>query len=116
MKTVQELYNEIIADDELKKAYFKATQDGKLWEFIAEHDCDATVEELDEFMMARPAGELSDDELDNVAGGCGGTVKCQFCGGEVDAYEASCNSGMHEACHKKYMKILDEKKYVVVKP
>ena len=43
---------------------------GKTPEFLKEKDCEATAEELTVFLKNRSNGELSDDELDNVAGGC----------------------------------------------
>ena len=73
MKTMQELYGEIIASDELKKAFAKAMKANKLKDFLKAHDCEATREEIQEFIDAKAAEdtpiELSDDELKYVAGG-----------------------------------------------
>ena len=45
----------------------------KVTEFLKAHDCDATVEELKEFVAEKRAQdkpvELSEDELEKVAGG-----------------------------------------------
>ena len=68
MKTLQELYNEILASDDLKQAFIEATKLGKVQEFLKAHGCDVTAEDLKSF-LAQQTGELSDDELDNAAGG-----------------------------------------------
>lgn len=70
MKTLQELYSEIIASDELKAAFAEAAKDGKAAEFLKAHGCEATAEELAAFLKTRSNGEISDEELDSVAGGC----------------------------------------------
>ena len=73
VKTLQELYEEIKASDELKKAFAEAVKAGKVTEFLKAHDCDATVDELKEFVAEKAAQdsklELSDEELEKVAGG-----------------------------------------------
>lgn len=73
MKTVQELYSEIIASDELKKAFVEAMKASKLGDFLKAHGCEATEEEIQEFIEAKAAEdapiELSDEELMRVAGG-----------------------------------------------
>ena len=50
MKTLQELYNEIIASDELKTAFAEAAKGGKTMEFLKAQGCEATVEELAAFL------------------------------------------------------------------
>ena len=73
MKTIQELYAEIMANDELKKAFVEAMKAGKLEDFLKERGCEATEEEVKEFVETKAASdapiELSDDELELVAGG-----------------------------------------------
>lgn len=73
MKTVQELYNEIIAGDEQKRALVEAMKADKLGDFLKLHDCEATAEEVQEFIETKAAEdapiELSEDELKRVAGG-----------------------------------------------
>ncbi|MDO4405106.1 MAG: hypothetical protein Q4C09_08730 [Atopobiaceae bacterium] len=39
MKTAQELYSEIIASDELKKAFVEAMKADELGDFLKAHDC-----------------------------------------------------------------------------
>lgn len=70
MKTLQELYREIISSEELKAAFAEAAKDGKAAEFLKAHGCEATTEELTAFLKTRSNGEISDEELDSVAGGC----------------------------------------------
>lgn len=73
MKTAQELYSEIIASDELKKAFVEAMKAGKLEDFMKAHDCEVTEEEIKEFIETKAAEdtpiELSDEVLSQVAGG-----------------------------------------------
>ncbi len=75
MKTVQELYGEVVASDGLKKAFAKAMKANKLEDFLKAHDCEATVEEVAEFIEAKAVAdapiELSDDELKHVAAASG---------------------------------------------
>lgn len=74
MKTLQELYDEVMASDELKREFMAISGDEenareKVSEFLKKHDCDATLEELKAFFEDREDGELSEDELEAVAGG-----------------------------------------------
>ena len=72
MKTLQELYDEIQAGEELRQDFLKALESGKELEFLKDHGCEATAEEVREFLAGRKGGEISDGELDSVAGGgCG---------------------------------------------
>lgn len=60
-----------MASDELKKEQFIALKPGEVESFAKRHDCNATFEEIKAFLedRAKQDGELSDDELDQVAGG-----------------------------------------------
>ena len=69
MKTVQDLYKEIVASDELKKAFLEAAKDGKLMDFIKAWGCEATEEEIAAFLKEKAGRELTDEELGNAAGG-----------------------------------------------
>ena len=64
------MYNEILASEELKAAFAEAAKSSKTEEFLKEKGCEVTAEELTAFLKDQPWGELSDEELDNVAGGC----------------------------------------------
>lgn len=73
MKTVQELYDETIASDKLKKAFVAAMKANKLEGFLRTNGCEATEEEVKEFLEAKAAEdtpiELSDDQLKDIAAG-----------------------------------------------
>ena len=85
MKTLQEFYEEVKTSDELKKALAEAARSGKITEFLKAHDCDATADELKEFVAEKTAKdkpiELDEEALENVAGGTGiPSVECSaFC-------------------------------------
>ena len=98
MKTLQELYNEVIQSDELKKEFLEAGKNGKAEEFIKAHGCDATLDEIKAFLenLTKAA-----EELENVAGGtCNDETRKEvgisiFSGGIVCATKAleSCFDG-----------------------
>ena len=73
MATVGELYEKVLADEAERTAFTQAgaTTEG-LRAFLADRGCDATPEDVAGFLEARRAeqGEISDEELDSVAGGC----------------------------------------------
>ena len=81
MKTIQELYIEVMADQELKEKFIEAANAGKTEEFLKEHGCEATMEELNAFLKAKAEEDapLSMDELDNAAGGDCATAKEEIC-------------------------------------
>lgn len=87
MKTIQELYSEIMANDEMKKAFVEAMKAGKLEDFLKEHGCEATEEEVKEFVETKAASdapiELSDDELKHVAAGSGIHSETCYCTGNT---------------------------------
>ena len=72
MKTIQELYSEIMASKELKEQFIEAAKAGKQEEFLKAHGCEATMEEVQAFLEAKQNEDapLSVDELENAAGGC----------------------------------------------
>ena len=74
MKTIQELYDEVMASDELKAELVRVASDGKqeqLEAFLKAHGCGATLEEVAAFLKAKSEEDapLSLNELDNAAGG-----------------------------------------------
>ena len=79
MKSLQELYDEVRGDDALKKSFTEAMREGVAEDFLREHGCEVTLEELREFLegKVRENGplELSADELTGIAGG-----RSYFCG------------------------------------
>ena len=77
MKTLQELFDEVMGSDELKRAFVEAMKTTDIESFLKQNGCDATAEELAEFLAQKSASEdtpieLSDDALEAVAGGSGG--------------------------------------------
>lgn len=73
--TIEALYKEIIASDELKAAFAEAVKAQKLDEFLKSQGCDAAGAEIMDFLksLRKGEGELADDELNSVAGGCNST-------------------------------------------
>ena len=71
MKTIQELYNEVMASQELKAQFVEAVKAGKQEAFLKEHGCGATMEEVAAFLKEKVKADapLSVDELKNSAGG-----------------------------------------------
>ena len=72
MKSLDEMYQEVMADEALKEEFTAAFRDGRVSEFLKAHDCDATEAEVNDYVYGMKEEELSLDDLDNVAGGgCG---------------------------------------------
>lgn len=73
--TIEALYKKIIASDELKSAFAEAVKAQKLDEFLKSQGCEATGAEIVDFLksLQKAEGELADDELNSVAGGCNST-------------------------------------------
>lgn len=83
MKSLQELFDEVRGDDALKKAFVEAMRADAVGDFLAGHGCEATPEELQEFLEDQVNSEggpleLSMDDLREVAGGS----LSYYCGGE----------------------------------
>lgn len=70
MKTIEELYKEIQNDETLKQEFISSFKEGGVEEFLKAHDCDATAEDVMKYMNSLKDGAVSDDDLDQVAGGC----------------------------------------------
>ena len=71
MKTLQELYTEVMNSDALKNEFLALTTPEEIVAFAKKNGCTATMEEIKAFFeeKAAAAGELSDAELAQVAGG-----------------------------------------------
>ena len=73
MKTMQELYNEIMKSDELKNGFAEAAKKGEadVEAFVKANGCEATFEEVKAFLQEtnEKSKEVSDEELAAVAGG-----------------------------------------------
>ena len=70
MKTLEELYNEVLASEELKKE-FLALKPEEVEGFAAKYGCKASLDEIKTFFADKKnrTGALSDTELDQIAGG-----------------------------------------------
>lgn len=73
MKSLQELYDEVIASEEMKTEFLECgkTEEGTA-EFLKKYDCSASVDELKAFLnekMTAETKELSEEELKQIAGG-----------------------------------------------
>lgn len=71
MKSLEELYKEVMGSDELKAAFVAAVKENKVAEFLKAQGCEATEAETAEFLKTRQSaeGELDESELDMVSGG-----------------------------------------------
>ncbi len=71
MKTIHELYKEIMASKELKDQFIESAKAGKQEAFLKEHGCEATLDEVKAFLEAKQNADapLSLDEMENAAGG-----------------------------------------------
>ena len=71
MKTLQELYTEVMDSDALKTEFLALTTPEEIVAFAEKNGCIATVEEIRTFLEEKSAaaGELSDEKLAMVAGG-----------------------------------------------
>jgi len=73
MKTVQEFYSEIMASDELKKAFAAVAQSEEgIVAFAKEHGVDTTLDEIKAFLKEQTQNEnkeLAPEEMENAAGG-----------------------------------------------
>ncbi|MBR5091517.1 MAG: hypothetical protein IK093_19010 [Ruminiclostridium sp.] len=71
MKTLQELYSEIIKNDELKKQFTEAAKSGTTVDFAKANGVETTMDEIKGFLegVHKADGELDPSELENAAGG-----------------------------------------------
>ncbi|MBR6173144.1 MAG: Nif11-like leader peptide family RiPP precursor [Eubacterium sp.] len=76
MKNLEQFYKEVMEDETLKADFISAYKEGKLGDFLKEHEISATAEETMEFIEGVQEMELSDDDLENVAGGNCLSVSC----------------------------------------
>ena len=71
MKTIEQLYKEIMSDKDLKAQAVEAAKAGKLEAFLKEHGCEAKLEEVAAFLKDKGNEDkpLSVYELENASGG-----------------------------------------------
>lgn len=53
MKTMEELFKEVLANDKLKEEAVKAIKADKLADFLKAHNCNASVDEVIAFVKAK---------------------------------------------------------------
>ena len=56
--------------------FTKAMKDGTIDAFLKENDCGASAKDAMAYLRNVKGGALADDDLANVAGGCGTTHSC----------------------------------------
>ena len=71
MKTLNELYTEVISSDALKAEFLALKTPEEIVAFAKKNGCDATLDDIKAFFeeKQKAAGELSEAELEQVAGG-----------------------------------------------
>lgn len=91
-ENVQEFYDSIKENEELNKALLEAVSAGNVVAFTNEKGFEFTQAEHDEFMgvIAEDMNKLSDDQLEEVAGGFSGSPNPQF---KVSCEQCSWTSG-----------------------
>ena len=78
MKTLQELYSEIIKSDELKKQFIEAAKNNTVVDFAKANGVETTMDEINAFLAEKQKkeAELDPAELENAAGGtCSQTTR-----------------------------------------
>ena len=78
MKTLENLYQEIQANEQLKEAFVTALKENTVEDFLKANDCEGTVEDVMKFMNSKREGELCDDDMEKVAGGACSLIKTSF--------------------------------------
>ena len=68
MKTMEELYKEIIGSKELQEELKKVSEE-MLEAFLKQHDCAADAKEFAAFVDAHKEGAIEDEDAQAVAGG-----------------------------------------------
>ena len=73
MKTLEELYKEVMASEELKKE-FCALKPDEVEGFAEMRGCKAALDEIKAFLTEKNTaeGEISEEEVEQIAGGKGG--------------------------------------------
>lgn len=87
MKTIEELYKEINASEELKKTVSEIRDKTSLADFLKQQGCDASVDDFAKFIKSQQGeadvkdftafvrsqgeGEIKDEDVTAVAGGIG---------------------------------------------
>lgn len=92
MKTIEQLYEEIRGNEELKKAFALALKENRVEEFAKAHGCEATTADAMAFLKGLKNRELSEDDMEKVAGGKG----CSSWSCECTVHWELCDSGIRK--------------------
>lgn len=68
MKTMEELYKEILESKELWEELKVLTEEA-LGEFLRKHDCEATAKEFADYAKSQAEGEIGDMDAEAATGG-----------------------------------------------
>ena len=78
MKSMETLHQEILENEELKTAFITALKENTIEDFLKSNGCEGTTADVMIFMNSKKEGELSDDDMEKVAGGdCGDLPRVQ---------------------------------------
>lgn len=69
MKTLEELYNAVMSDRVKMGEFVAASGRNRLSDFAEKNGCNATENEIRKFFLKKCEGDISDEELEMVAGG-----------------------------------------------
>ena len=70
MKSLEALYKEVMESEDLKKGFLEAAKSEEtLKAFLKNHSCDVGLEELQTFLKEKAVINISDEDIDSVAGG-----------------------------------------------
>ena len=75
MKTLNELYTEVVANDALKAEFLALKTPEEIVAFAKKNGCNATLDDIKAFFeeKQKAIGELNEKELEQVAGGKSGS-------------------------------------------
>ena len=76
MKTLEELYEEVQGNEELKKEFITAFKEGRTEDFLKSHDCDATAADVMRLLKNARDEAATEDDLAKVAGGGCSSFAC----------------------------------------
>lgn len=84
MKTMEQFWSEISTNEELAEKLEQIASEQELEALLKENEVDCTNEQFKEFVFAKAkeSGEISDEELSAVSGGCG-----MLLGGIIDFFK-----------------------------
>ena len=77
MKTMEQFFYEVMTNEETNKKFQAATDEKMIEALLKENEVDCTLDDFRKFFTEKiqASGELSDEALENVAGGVGDWLK-----------------------------------------